>query len=233
MVARRAGVGAPLLFCLPGAALLPLRISTVSPPRPVAPTGAPPTGSAIVARVTRPRTPLRRPVRRIGQRAAALALPLLLLAALPTAAVAAPADDLPGRTSTFTIVDGILLFAVLPVGISLLVALVTLRPGSAPRAQRYRPGRGWDAEPSWSGPEPRQQANAEPAALPVGEPVMPVMTGSPSTEHPDSDLEAGSAGAVPGDIPEVEGQSGGQPPRSPQQPASGGPATGGGARGSW
>lgn len=186
--------------------------------------------------MTRPRTPLRRRVRRTGLRAAALTLPLVVLFGWPAtayAAVAAPADDLPGHASSFTIVDGILVFAVLPVGLCLLVALVTLRPGSSPRAQRYRPGRGWDAEPSWSGPEPRQQAGATAAAIPAGEPVMPVMSGTPEAEHPDSGVESGSAGGVPGDIPEVEGESGVQPPGLPQQPAPDGSSTGGGARGSW
>lgn len=161
-----------------------------------------------------------------------LALPLLLVAALPAAAVAAPADDLPGRTDSFSAVDGILIFGVVPVGVCLIVALLTLRPGTAPRSQRYRPGRGWHAEPSWSGPEPAQQAPEQVATLPTGEPVMPVMSGTPETEHPNSPLEAGHAHEAPGDIPAVGADD--QPDAEPTPGARHrGPTTGGGARGSW
>jgi hypothetical protein len=53
-------------------------------------------------------------------------------------------------------VNAILIFAVAPIATLLLISAIFLRPGSAPGSQRYRPGRGWHAEPEWVGVPERE-----------------------------------------------------------------------------
>ncbi len=138
-----------------------------------------------------------------------------MLSWLPALASAAPTDDLPGHAGTFTVVDGILIFGVAPVGVFLLVALVVMRPGSAPKAQRYRPGRDWTAAPSWSGLQPRQ-ATGGPLALGDGGredgQTMPVMDGAHDAGHsnPASDAPRGASDSPhrPDDAGRTGGASG-------------------------
>jgi hypothetical protein len=158
--------------------------------------------------------------RRRALRAAVLGTPVLVALAWPTMASAATLDDLPGHTAKFSVIDGILIFGVAPVGVFLLIALIVMRPGTAPKAQRYRPGRDWNAEPSWSGLRPAGTSASDLPALPAGERAMPVMQGAPDPAHGDSTTEAGGSGVIPG-TPDTEAR-GGQPP-----------AGSGGARGSW
>jgi hypothetical protein len=53
-------------------------------------------------------------------------------------------------------VNAILIFGVAPVATLAILTLIFLRPGSAPGSQRYRPGRGWHAEPTWVGVPARE-----------------------------------------------------------------------------
>lgn len=59
-------------------------------------------------------------------------------------------------------VNEILIFGVGPIGVFLLVALITLRPQRSSGASRYRPGRGWGYGPVWFGTRGAQPV--EPAA---------------------------------------------------------------------
>ncbi len=74
---------------------------------------------------------------------------------------AAPDVNGGGGTSLGT-VNVLLIFVVAPVTVLLLIAAVYLRPGSAPGAQRYRPNRGWSAEPTWIG-VPSREVHGSPA----------------------------------------------------------------------
>ncbi|QFZ17183.1 aa3-type cytochrome oxidase subunit CtaJ [Saccharothrix syringae] len=58
-----------------------------------------------------------------------------------------------------TIVETVLVFALIPLAIYGVIALLTLRP-KATRIQRYRPGQEWDYAPVWW--------TANPAGLPGG-----------------------------------------------------------------
>ena len=53
-------------------------------------------------------------------------------------------------------VNAILIFAVAPIATLLVISAIFLRPGSATGSQRYRPGRGWHAEPEWVGVPERE-----------------------------------------------------------------------------
>jgi hypothetical protein len=53
-------------------------------------------------------------------------------------------------------VNGILIFGVAPVATLALISLIFLRPGSAAGTQRYRPGHGWHAGPTWIGVAARE-----------------------------------------------------------------------------
>lgn len=161
---------------------------------------------------------------RTALRTAVLAAPLLLATALPAAASAAVTNDLPGHTGKFSVTDGILIFGVAPVGVFLLIALAVMRPGTSPKGQRYRPGRDWNAEPSWSGLRPAAPpgaAGTQALAIPAGVEPMPVMGGAADHHHTDSTTEAGGSGSVDGQTV--------SPPRGGEVD----PTLGGGARGSW
>lgn len=91
--------------------------------------------------------------RRLAALGALVGAASLSLLALPATAIAAGPPQVnevrPG--SSLGIVNGILIFGVIPIGVFGVLALIFLRPGSAPGAQRYRPGRGWNADPTWIG----------------------------------------------------------------------------------
>jgi hypothetical protein len=53
-------------------------------------------------------------------------------------------------------VNSILIFAVAPIGILLVIWGFFFRPGSSQGSQRYRPARGWHAEPEWLGVPARE-----------------------------------------------------------------------------
>jgi hypothetical protein len=96
-------------------------------------------------------------VRRTGGRIAALGV--LASAWLGSTVAASPAafalhredgDDPGPQISTL---KALLIFGVVPVGISLLIALVVSLPSLA-KGPRYRPGLGWEGTPEWyGGPE--------------------------------------------------------------------------------
>jgi hypothetical protein len=52
-----------------------------------------------------------------------------------------------------SIVETVLIFVGIPLGVFLLFALLTLGPGAA-RAPRYRPGSPWNYRPVWYVPHP-------------------------------------------------------------------------------
>ena len=78
-----------------------------------------------------------------------------------------------------SVVQTVLVFVGIPLGVFVLVAALVLGPG-AMRAPRYRPGGAWDYQPVWylphpdpSGPAAGQPAAGQPPALPAAavEPV--------------------------------------------------------------
>lgn len=72
------------------------------------------------------------------------------------AALAADVNGVHGNAGQLGVVAAIFIFGVAPVGLLILISLIFLRPGSAPGTQRYRPNRGWDAEPTWLGVPARE-----------------------------------------------------------------------------
>jgi hypothetical protein len=103
----------------------------------------------------RPRASARR---RVLRTAATGALALAIIGAgSATAFAAGPAVDQPyGKSDSLGTVNSILIFAVIPLAVLGLMSLIFLRPGSSPGAQRYRPGRGWNANPTWVGVPARE-----------------------------------------------------------------------------
>lgn len=156
-----------------------------------------------------------------------LVAPIWLTVALPAAALA---DDLPGHAAPLGVADGLLIFLAIPVGVFCLVAVFTLRPGSSSGAQRYRPGRPWKAEPSWTGVAPphgelpvaQSDDPHAPLHLPHTEagPHTPVMAGAPHHVHANAQADH--------DHPEGEEEVAEAPPQEPHPPTETG-----GARGSW
>ena len=61
-----------------------------------------------------------------------------------------------------SIVETVLVFAGIPLGVFALVAAVVLGPGAV-RAPRYRPGAPWDYEPVWYLPHPEHCRSGAPA----------------------------------------------------------------------
>jgi hypothetical protein len=53
-----------------------------------------------------------------------------------------------------TVAESILVFAVAPLAIVLLIALLTLGPAARNRRPRYKPGQPWNHEPIWYEPHP-------------------------------------------------------------------------------
>jgi len=69
-----------------------------------------------------------------------------------------------GRVTRVNVVQTILVYAVIPLAIYGVVALLTMRDKVA-RAPRYRPGQSWDYPPVWWTANP---AGAEATAVPTG-----------------------------------------------------------------
>ena len=53
-----------------------------------------------------------------------------------------------------TVVETVLVFAGIPVGVLLVVAALVLGPSAAKGGSRYRPGRPWGHAPAWWLPDP-------------------------------------------------------------------------------
>ncbi len=53
-----------------------------------------------------------------------------------------------------TVAETILVFAVAPLAVVLVLALVTIGPGVRNRRPRYKPGQPWNHEPVWYEPHP-------------------------------------------------------------------------------
>jgi hypothetical protein len=102
-----------------------------------------------------------------------------------------------------TVVETLLVYAAAPIGLILVLALLTLVPGRQKRA-RYRPGQPWEHAPVWYEPQPEHPEDAGHGA-----------------EHGDGHAALGSGGAT--------AISAGTPAKA--APAVGGPR--GGARGTW
>jgi hypothetical protein len=171
--------------------------------------------------------------RRRALRAAVVTASLIALAAVPAAAMAGPLDDTPGKAHPLGLVNGLLIFLVAPVGVFLIVAVLTLRPGSAPKAQRYRPGKDWSAAPSWTGVQPPREATHQAPFAGAGEPVtlpaggrhahVPVMDGAPHQEHADTQADHDALGHENDPAPVAETAT----------PGDSSPPSTGGASGSW
>lgn len=122
-----------------------------------------------------------------------------------------------GKLTRVTVVETVLVFAVAPLAICLVFALLTIGPGVRERRPRYKPGQSWDHEPVWYEPHPEGSSghgdghDDETTAL--GSSVYPERHGA----------EAAATHAVSG------GFSEGAPAAPRPQPA--GPL--GGARGTW
>lgn len=129
-------------------------------------------------------------------RAGLLAAGLLLLAAAPAhAAGAPPRVDIDGVHQPLGAVNAILIFGGIPAALAAVLALIFLRPSSAPGAQRYRPGRGWDADPVWFGLDPQAGPNGPQAELgpsAAGEPLVGEVLGDQGGQ-PRRALESGGA----------------------------------------
>ena len=157
-----------------------------------------------------------------------LAAPLWLSLALPAAAWA---DDTPGHAAPLGVVNSLLIFLVAPVGVFLLVALLTLRPWASSSSQRYRPGRDWSAEPSWTGVQPVTGGVSDEASSGAGGSVLlphtegghhtPVMAGTPHQEHASSQVDH--------DTEAADHDSAAETPLTTPHP----PTETGGASGSW
>lgn len=63
-----------------------------------------------------------------------------------------------------SVVETVLVFAGIPVGVMLLVALITLAPSAVRGGSRYRPGREWNHDAAWWLPDP-QAVGALPSAV--------------------------------------------------------------------
>lgn len=100
----------------------------------------------------RPRSARTAPARRAARRAAtacALALvPLSLALAGPAGAVERSDGDSPGEP--ISTLQALGLFVGIPLGIYLVIALLTFAPAST-RGPRYRPGSGWTADSAYLG----------------------------------------------------------------------------------
>jgi hypothetical protein len=91
-----------------------------------------------------------------------------------------------------SIVETVLVFVGIPVGVFALMALVVLVPGAA-QSPRYRPGSPWSYEPVWYIPHPD--------ALPPADRTSPVATPGAASRQ----LEAGIAAAQPATTPTSAG----------------------------
>lgn len=69
-----------------------------------------------------------------------------------------------------SIVETVLVFLGIPVGIFALLAIVVLGPGAI-RSPRYRPGGSWDYEPVWYLPHPAHSGPV--SSLATGAPAVP------------------------------------------------------------
>lgn len=110
-----------------------------------------------------------------------------------------------------TVWETVLVFAVLPLGGLLLLALLVVGPGVA-RAPRYRVGRSWDHDPVWYVARPDVAAPAGSAegraaiaaatgrALPYAEPERSASTQTEVTGSAGPAGSAGFAGAAPASV---------------------------------
>jgi hypothetical protein len=115
-----------------------------------------------------------------------------------------------------TVVETILVYAVAPLAVVAVLALLTLVPGRRKRA-RYKPGQAWDHEPIWYEPHPEHPTAGEHGVPGFGAAV----TGGATTAI-GSSLYGEPTGAA-------GGHESAAPAPAPAVPA--GPR--GGARGTW
>jgi|GEM_PF-4563812 len=86
---------------------------------------------------------------------AGLAGSVVLASPVAGFAASVPTDEI-APSKPLGAVNSILIFGVGPVALLLILTAIFLRPGSAPGSQRYRPGRGWNADPTWIGVPARE-----------------------------------------------------------------------------
>jgi hypothetical protein len=70
-----------------------------------------------------------------------------------------------------TVVETLLVYALVPLAVTAVLAAFTLRPDPKSRRRRYRPGQPWDHEPLWYAPHSGQPAaghGADTASTPHG-----------------------------------------------------------------
>ena len=79
-----------------------------------------------------------------------------------------------------------LIFAGIPLLVTLLIAVAVLGPSAARHSGRYRPGRPWDHEPSWFVPHPAALKDVVPSRPALRAPARSAIDSSPasSTEQP-------------------------------------------------
>ncbi|MDT0276514.1 aa3-type cytochrome oxidase subunit CtaJ [Blastococcus goldschmidtiae] len=130
-----------------------------------------------------------------------------------------------------TVVETILVFAVVPLAVVLVLALMTLGPGARNRRPRYKPGQPWNHDPIWYEPHPEATGHGgghgEDDAQALGSSVYPERYGdeAAATHAVSGGTHAGSSAtrAISG------GSTGGATVAS--RPRAAGPL--GGARGTW
>ncbi len=122
-----------------------------------------------------------------------------------------------------SVVETILIFAVIPLAIVLLFALLTLVPGRAKKA-RYKPGQAWEHGPVWWEPHPLHG----PAA--GNHDDAPKALGSSVYQEPQA-LGSGHGSSAHGSSAHGSSVHGASAATSRPVPVPAGPL--GGARGTW
>jgi hypothetical protein len=109
--------------------------------------------------------------------------------------------------SGVSVVETILIFAVIPLAVVLLFALLTLVPGRVKKA-RYKPGQAWEHPPVWWEPHPAggSAAGGHDGPQAIGSSVYPERPGIASdadgaTAHGSTALGASAASARPAPVP--------------------------------
>ncbi len=130
-----------------------------------------------------------------------------------------------------TVVETLLVYAVVPLAVTAVLAALTLRPDPKSRRRRYRPGQPWDHEPLWYAPHGSAAADghgADTAAQPHGR--TQAIGSSVYGEVGAGNGSAGSHGAGQG---AAHGTAGATAASSPGAPVAGRGGPLGGARGTW
>lgn len=101
-------------------------------------------------------------MRRFSRFSALLAMAFWTLVTLPATAGAYVGQN--GDPRPLGTVNEILIFGVGPIGVFLLLGLLTMRPGRGSPASRYRPGREWPHPAQWFGTADGEQPESTTAS---------------------------------------------------------------------